>query len=74
MRALRLIDLEREVHSALQIEPALQRNTLDGVVDVKPFGPRTRSTTLRGKRAKNDAAISPAISRTRYFRFMRLTG
>ena len=39
--ALRLVDLEREVHAALQVEPALERNARDGVVDeaVTAFDP-----------------------------------
>ncbi len=33
-RAFRLIDLEREVHSALEIQPSLQRDSRDGVEDI----------------------------------------
>ena len=58
--ALGLIDLEREVHPALQIESTLQRDAPDGVVDESPLR-LTRSTTVRGNSAKTDAAISPKM-------------
>ena len=61
--ALGLVDLEREVHAALQVESALQRHAAHGVGRRTRRSRLTRSTTVRGNSAQTDATSSAAISR-----------
>ena len=72
-RLLGIVDLEREVRSALEIEAPLQRNAAHGhVVEQCRPAPRSRYVTLRGNRNQTDTRQRPMMVSTRYFRGIRL--
>ena len=72
-RLLGIVDLEREVRSALEIESPLQRNAANWSRRWSvPSGCRSRRVTLRGNRNQTDTRQRPMMVSTRYFRGIRL--
>jgi hypothetical protein len=67
-----LVDLEREVHSALQVETPLERDALDCVIDENAVA-LDPLHYVRGNSDHREASTSAAMIATRYFSDMLVT-